>query len=314
MTTSGSYDFAVNGREIVETALTDIGVLEAGETMSAEDLTFGLRKLNLLAKQWMGSSDFAPGLKMWCRKRGYVFLADGQVEYTLGPAGDHTARSYTQTATTAAASLGASTITVTSITGISTTNNIGIELADGTIQWTTVNGAPAGVTVTLTATLTGAVNSGAVVFVYADKIIKPLSIVTMVRRDKNGDDSEMTPTDVYDYESLADKNSEGTPLNYYYEQKRLTGSLFIDSAPTEKTDVLRIVYLVPPEDFDINTDDADFPQIWHRALVYQLAMDLAPSFGKSVTQEMKLLRDESAAIARSADPENSSMFFQPGAE
>jgi hypothetical protein len=40
------------------------------------------------------------------------------------------------------------------VTGVATTYNIGVQLDDGTFQWTTVNGAPSGFTVTLTAVLT----------------------------------------------------------------------------------------------------------------------------------------------------------------
>jgi hypothetical protein len=40
------------------------------------------------------------------------------------------------------------------VTGVATTYNIGVQLDDGTFQWTTVNGAPSGSTVTLTAVLT----------------------------------------------------------------------------------------------------------------------------------------------------------------
>jgi hypothetical protein len=48
------------------------------------------------------------------------------------------------------------TIDVDSITGITNGDNIGVELDDGTMHWTTVNGAPSGTVITLTAVLPSA--------------------------------------------------------------------------------------------------------------------------------------------------------------
>ena len=61
----------------------------------------------------------------------------------------------TGTTLTANGSGGNTTITVASITGIASGDIIGIKLDTGLYHFTTVNGAPAGSTVTLTAALPG---------------------------------------------------------------------------------------------------------------------------------------------------------------
>ena len=66
-----------------------------------------------------------------------------------------------------AGSAGDSTITVVSISGMSDTQQITIELDNGNSQITTINGTPTGTTVTLTASLTGSVAVGNYVVVSA---------------------------------------------------------------------------------------------------------------------------------------------------
>jgi hypothetical protein len=83
---SGSYDFLVTRNDIINDAFTELGYLAAGETLSAEDLSWAARKLNMLVKQWQGKADFAPGLKAFARNRITLFLAKGQQRYLVGPA------------------------------------------------------------------------------------------------------------------------------------------------------------------------------------------------------------------------------------
>ena len=294
----GSYDFTISAREIAEISLGDIGVFDPGEPIGVQDLAIAMRKLNLIVKQWMGMGDFAPGLKMWSRKRGYIFLAQGEPEYSIGPSGDHSARSYVDTTLSAGAALGAGTLTVSSIVGMATTNNIGIELADGSLFWTTINGAPSGSTVTLMDTLTGAANSGARVFVYTTKMIRPLQILTALLRDDQGNDSPIAAMDLPAFESIADKNALGDLSRFYYESQLTNGTLFLDAGPNDVTKVIRLTYLAPIEDIDTENDDVDLPQHWFRPLCAQLSIDLAPTFSRPVSQALKLVRDESLAMAK----------------
>ena len=166
MTTSGIVTFSVTRDQIIQDAMYDCGALGVGENVNDNDLQFCSRRLNMLVKQWQGRQDFAPGLKMWSRKRGNLFLSGSSGQYTVGPGGTGWATSFTQIATTAASASGSSTITVSSISGLSSGDNIGIVLDSQAIQWTTINGAPSGSTVTLTATLTGHVASGNTVYTY----------------------------------------------------------------------------------------------------------------------------------------------------
>ncbi len=312
MATSGTTSFSVTELDIITDALENLGVYGAGETISADDIVTVRRKLNMLMKQWTAQIDFAPGLKMWTRRTGWLFMQKNQVAYSLGPTGDEVAaETYYGTTLAASASLGAGTITVTTVTGIATTMRIGILLDSGSMQWTTVNGAPAGSVVTLTATLTGAAAAGNAVYVYASKIHRPFEIVTAVRRDSAGNDTPMDPNlSIDEYELIAAKSQTSSPSALYFEAKRTNATAYLNCAPERLTEVIRLRYLSYVEDLTATTQDVDFPAEWFRALSSQLAMDCAPVFEKEVKPELKLMRDESVRIAQRAYPEKSVAFFE----
>lgn len=313
MATSGTVTYSVTANDIYEDALSSIGVLDTGSSaIPAVHVPLCRRKLNMIVKQWTSQIDFAPGLKTWTRRRAYLFLQKDQIEYDLGPGGDPTSEGdYVTTTLTAASAASDTTLTVASITGIATTNPIGVELDDGSIHWTTVNGAPSGNTVTITSGVASDAVIGRRVFVYTSLMRRPFEIVSASLRDANGVDSPMdTMLSVEEYESISSKAAEGSPYRIYFEPRKTTTKAFLDCAPDDVTKVVRLVYLSYVEDLTGLNDDVDFPAEWFRPLSAQLAVDLAPAFGQSVTQDLRLLRDESLAIARNANPARSLAYFQ----
>jgi hypothetical protein len=320
MTTSGTVTFSVQRDQIITDAMFDAGALGVGEAINDNDLQFCARRLNMLVKQWQGRQDFAPGLKMWSRKRGNLFLSGSSGQYTVGPGGTGWATSFTQIATTAASASGASTITVSSISGLSSGDNIGIVLDSQAIQWTTINGAPSGSTVTLTATLTGHVASGNTVYTYptTSQARRPLEIVTVSIRDQFQNDVPIYKMTLQEYEALPTKaqtTSPTDPTSIYYEAQLTNGILYTDApAAADCNKYLHIVYLSPIEDFNAATDTPDYPQEWYLALVAGLAINIAPAFQLPVTQDMKSNFVAALSIAQQSNAENTALFFQRGEE
>jgi len=163
----------------------------------------------------------------------------------------------------------------------------------------------------LAATLTGAAASGATVFAYTSKILRPFEIVTGVRRDSSDDD---TPIDVNmsldEYEMIPSKTSVSAPSGLYFEGRRTNARVYLNAAPDDLTNVIRFVYLSYIEDFSASTNDADLPAEWFRALSAQLSIDCCLPFGRSVTPELKMTRDEAIAMARNAYPSTSDLYYQ----
>lgn len=312
MATSGSVDFSVSRDDIIRDALESIGFLSPLETIDAADITTAARKLNMIVKQWQGAGDFSRGLKLWARKRATVFLQKNQSSYSLGPTGDHASATTVSTTLTANAATSATSLAVASITGIVSGDNIGVVLDSGSIHWTTVNGAPSGTTVVITTGLASAAASGKAVYTYTTKMRRPISIISATLRSSSNIDSPMEPMLVTDYEAISNKTADGTPYFYYYEAQLANGVIYLDIEPSDVTSRIKLVYLSAIEDFDAAADTPDYPQEWFRALSAQLAIDLCPSYKIVVSQELKLIRDESLAIAQNANPETSNLYFQPG--
>ena len=315
MAVSGSYDFTVNRDQIIERALLKIGVLGEGITMTAKHIRDGSIALNALVQQWQTQEDFSPGLKTWSRKRAYLFPQYLQSEYNLGPSGDHVTYSYVATTTTAAASSGASTVDVASITGMASGDNIGILMDANGYHWTTINGAPSGSTVTLTTNLAGDAASEARVVVYTSKIQRPNAMVAVTRRDKYGDDFPVDKiVTVETYEVITDKDAEGTPSGYLYEPQIDDAILYFDLAPIDLEDTYRLTVLRPLADFDATNDTPDYPKEWYRALFFNLAIDLAPDYNRPVTAELAGLAQSSLLLAQKRQSEQTDVYFQPGLE
>lgn len=315
MASSGVVTYTVNELDIITDAMQGIGELGVDETLDEADIVLCRRKLNMILKQLSGNSEYAPGFKMWARKRATVFLQKDQSAYSLGPSGDHASASYVTTTMSAGAVLGASTITVSSIAGISSADNIGVLLSTGFFQWTTVSGAPSGSTVTLAATLTAAAASGARVFVYTTKMRRPSDILTAMLKDTSSQETFIDPTMILEeYQSLPDKTVEGTPDMAYYETQLTNGVMYLNREPDDVTKVVSMVYLSPIEDTTTGTDTIDVPQVYFRPISLQLQMDISLPFSAPIKPELKGLRDEALSIARSAYPQVDRSYFQPNAD
>ena len=314
MATSGSYDWSATRAEVIKEALQKVGGLGLGETPSSDQTTQASFLLNAIVKHW-----HTQGMPLWKLGQGYLLPQTGASSFTLGPSGDYCTTSYVHTTTTAEASSGASTIVVDSITGISTTYYIGVEQDDGDMQWTTVNGAPSGSTVTLTATLSGDVSSGADVYVFQTKIQKPLRIQAAWRRTHAGDEIYDTPMILSERENffdLSNRTAESIPTHFYYQPKNSDGTFHVYPRFSNGDSVIMFTYQAPFEDMDADANNFDFPTEWTLALIWELSYQLAANYGvppderKGWKMEAKALKQENLDY----DQEEGSIYMMPSEE
>lgn len=306
MATSGSIDYIVDRDAIITEALEQLGVLGEGDSPTAAQLSSSARTLNMMIKAWQGE-----GSNLFTLQRTYFLLQKDTREYTLTASGAHFTNTLVRTEVKTAASSGASAIDVDSITGISDADNIGVELDDGTLQWTTVNGAPSGDTVTLTASLTDDVSVDATVYVYTSKANRPIRIDQALVRD--GDDYDNTVDIIArpDYFSLSDKTSTGEVTQIFYDPQVAAPMLHVWPTPNDVDHYLVAWTVRTIEDFDAASDDADYPQEWYMAIALNLAVALSNKYGISSSKfnRLSVLAETFKGLAEATDRTEYIQFY-----
>jgi hypothetical protein len=319
MPTSGTTTYATSRTKIIALAMKSIGALSGSGTPNANEGVDVGDFLNMMLKGWQARADFAPGLKLWKRRRADLYFEEDTNSFSLGPSGGHwTETSYSRTLT-AASPAADTTLTCSAITNATSGDYIGIELDSGDIHWTTINGAPSGSTITITTAIpTGdSAASGNYVFNYTTKAGRPDNLEAVVLRDVDGSDVQMRFMTMQEYMALPDKantDTSGDPSAVYYEPQLTNGVLYLDVAGVaDVTKKLHAVWLEPIEDMTAAADELDMPQVWYLPVVLGLSKLIAPMFGAVWTQEMEANYTMALVGARSAYPETETRYFEPGA-
>lgn len=331
MASSGVSTFRLNRDQIIAQALIKVGALdpENVSSVTASQTTNTANVLNLMVKAWE-----TKGLQLWERKYGVIFTNKGQGVYVLGnpgPFGDHSSLTtnllgvggFIQTTLAVAAVAAAGTITLTTITNtgtpgipdlsIATTFNIGIVLDNGTTQWTTVNGAPAGNVITLSSALTSASAAGNKVYAYQTKLMRPLRVLDALYRQTAGNDIPVRVISREEYNRFGLKTSQGTSIQAYYDPQVNSGTFSFYPVPADSVGQMFIEFQRPIDDFVNSTDDFDLPQEWGEAIVWNLAMRLIPDYRvpEMTANRIERLADKFLKEVTDWDQEQASIYFQP---
>lgn len=276
MTTSGTTTWTQTRNQIILRAGRQVGAWAAGETPNAQEVQDWATALNAMVKAWEAS-----GLHLWAETEGILFPQPGQISYLLGPnSTDHAASTWTQTSVAVNAATGATAIQVSSISGISNGQNIGVYLSSGAYFWTTVNGAPSGVTVTLASALPSPAAAQAPVFTYTTKIARPLRIITTRRFDPVAlQEVPLWMMARLDYRDLPNKYTTGIINATFYDPQLNDGVIWVWTNPQNAYYVVKFTWMRQLQDFDTANNTPDFPQEWFNALTWNLAREMMTEYG-----------------------------------
>jgi hypothetical protein len=302
MATSSSTDFNLTRDELLAGALRLIGKSGRGKTAGADDIANASEALELMGKALQST-----GVHLWKVQEATLFVEKGTASYSLP--GWHCTQSYVSTQMKVAGVATDLTIDVDSITGLTSGDYIGIELDDGTMQWTTINGAPAGDTVTITVALTGAAAIGNTVYAYTTQIVRPLKTLSARRIGTNDVNIELVSRE--EYFTLPSKSSTGEVNQLYYDPQLTTAKVYIWPTGNAADDKIEITFMMPIEDFDSSNINPDFPQEWLEALKWGVAARLGPEYGLPLDRQAYL--DQMSAgkleFISGFDEENASIYF-----
>jgi hypothetical protein len=127
MAVSGSKNFSITRSDIIEAALRKLGAYDQGEAIDGNEASAANMALNLMVKEWV-----AEGVDIFLRTESTLFLQPDTQTYNLST--DHITDSYVETTLSAAEASGQTIISVTSSTGMTAADNIGIKMDDNTIH------------------------------------------------------------------------------------------------------------------------------------------------------------------------------------
>lgn len=308
MSTSGSTNFNLNRNQIIAIAFQHLNVYTEGDTISNGDNQFASNLLNMMIKAWQTQGH------LWLKTEATLFPIIEQAAYSLNASGANCTDSYVDTTLNADAAAAATSLTLTSSSGMTVGDYIGIVLDTDALQWTTIATIPDSTHVTIATGLTSEATSGNAVYAYTTKIDRPLNIMS-VRRNQNDIDTPMLRLSRQEYFDLPNKNSttsSSTPTSWYYDPQLSAGVLYLWPTNSTAAQIIKFTYQRPIDDFDAAVNDPDFPTEWLEVIAMQLAVRLSYRYGKrNQIQALKADADAMLEGLKDFDNEEGSIYFQP---
>ena len=285
MATSGTYTYTLNTLQVIKDALIEAGVINDTEEVDNTMYDSALRRLNRNLKSLQ-----IKGLLLWRVKEITLLLEDGKTSYTLGPSGDRCSETIVRTTLGAAEAAAQTELTVASSSGMTAADIVGIELDDGTVDWTTISSVDNSTTITVDDALTGAAASGNVVYAYTSLAPKPIRIHSayVIKDDSENSHTPLNIIPFDEYFQRNDKLTESYPNDIYFHPELTTSQLKI--WPLSDNNIARVVMMaeLPLDDSTITTDDVAVPNWWYNAIHYRMAWGLAESYGAPADKVRRL--------------------------
>lgn len=157
---------------------------------------------------------------------------------------------------------------------------LGIELDDGTLQWTEATRI-----LLTTSTLIHFANAltddaavGNKVYAYTDKISRPIAVTDVNLKYSSGTESSLEIVLREDWMNIATKSTTGKPVQCYYDPQIPNGQLYVWPTPSTVDDIVELSFQEAVEDLDTADDYLDVPRQWIRAITFNLGLELAGEY------------------------------------
>lgn len=140
---------------------------------------------------------------------------------------------------------------------------------------------------------------------------RPIKIISAYIRS-GSIDYPLRILDDVNYSRITLKSTQATPSRYLnYDNGYPSAKIKLWPAPAS-ADTLYLVTEKPLASFTLN-ETVDLPPGWRRALVYNLAMEIAPEYGQPVSQEIYAIAKDSKGEIRAAIMAARGMEWETGA-
>ena len=115
-----------------------------------------------------------------------------------------------------------------------------------------------------------------------DPADKPLKIISARSHNiASGIDLPLEEMDRVEYQEMPNKAAQGNVNAFFYDRRAgttATGIIYLWQTPASTDEEIRYTYARPIEDFNAAGNDADFPQEWTQAIIWNLADQLADDY------------------------------------
>lgn len=285
MSVSGSHNFSVTRNEIIQTALQLLGVYGLGRTISSEDINFCNIMLNTMVKAWQ-----VQGYHIFALDEVMFFATQYTDKYTIDGSSARISRASDTVITklTASAAASATTLTVSSTTGMAASDVIGVVLDSGATSWTTISSVDSTTALTIASGISTAATSGRYVYTFTTRLDRPVRFNSLRRvtgldlsSTSDRSDIEMEALSHHEFFSLPNRNSNGTTISYHYQPGVSSGDLYLWPRPSDTQTYFSGTVERFLDDFDSSENTSDFPVHWMECIIFQLAVRVAPAFNRT---------------------------------
>jgi hypothetical protein len=142
----------------------------------------------------------------------------------------------------------------------------------------------------------------------------PLHLLQAYRTNSSGTKINIDIESDYNYNTFPSNSGGQIPYKISYTPKVNLGTIKL--WPTDlstNTETLTIVYTRPFEYFDSSTHTMDLPEEWYDAVIYDVAVKLAPRFGVPIPDRQELKKEAKVYLdqAMEFNFEDASFFVTP---
>jgi hypothetical protein len=315
MTTSNSTDFTINDADCIRQAFQKIQILGEGDQLSAFDYDVAKNALNLMIKAWQMQDNH-----LWVKQTATMFFQKGQNTYEISlSTTDHFTVDIVDTTTTSiVAPLGSTSITVISTSLMTAGDHIGIAQSDNTLHWSTISLVVSPTVVNINDATTYSTAVGANVFSYTNDLSTPFQVYAMTRKYIISNiDVPLNMMSYREYFDQPNKLSADVPTMWSYDRQLDKYIIRLWPTPADTQYYGNLILARKIQDLDSTSDNFDIPQEWGEAVVLNLAVKLAPTYGKAQGEnfaELKIQAADSLNKALNFDNELGSLFIAPSGD
>jgi len=323
MAISVTADFKSTTIQIIEDAFFEINAFGVDEVISDGDYNKAKRSLNRMVKTWQGQ-----GYHLWKKANCLAFFdTNFNTDHYIGGTSAVVPEQYLKlidnnTAYTVNGnfSSGSSYITLNSVVGLATNDKIVVTLENGLFFIDYIQSIVINDVYFKDNSLPNDVIDGAVIYAYNSdyEITDAFDLLNVNRRIYQTAAPytyQSIPLSYLDWQSffqLPNKADAGNPNSYTFNKEIDFLRFKFWPVPASDMPIFELLLYRKIHDFDVNSNNADFPQEWEEAIVLNLALKLAPSFGKLQNAsygQLKNQANEALSDALAFDQESASLFL-----